>query len=904
MDNKKNINSRKKISNGGYTLVELLAMVSLLSIISVIVIYTSTAVVEKANNKSYMVTINNIQKEAETYVLENNNIFWLTDGSDYLYQCITIQNLIDKGYFDNNILNSKIDKNKNISSTDYVYIEKNRSTKTITRSVLLYNNPQLNGLCGVDTLADGIIEFNIPSGFAKSKEITITYTLKSSIGSASNYKYSYGFDADNSSDKDIGEQSFNFNTKNKIVKKIIVNDNGWVFAKIDKLDNTNINNSNIYVDGVDTNGPVITSNATSATVRGSVVIPVIINDIGSGIKGDSINLSEFKVSIGNKILTENFSFEKVSSNINTYNYNLKIENYNYEGEVKIVIDKDRILDNLGNGNVDTVISTGVIFSNKYTISYNSTGGTGIMNSTICTYGNTCTLSTNIFTKTGYTFLGWSTSSGSNTVVYNDKYVFNVFDNKDDVHLYAVWRANTYTIKYSANGGSGTMSDTSCTYDSNCTLRINSFTRTGYTFNGWNTKSDGSGTSYTNSQAVKNLVSSANGSITLYAKWKVNTYTIKYSANGGSGTMSDTSCTYDSNCTLRTNSFTRTGYTFNGWNTKSDGSGTSYTNSQAVKNLVSSNNGSITLYAKWKSSNNICTVGTTYENCLLNENRPSSLWTSTLTNDGYRFVGTKSSPPNNYICFGTTSSSTCTGSPDTYMYRIIGIFQEGGTKYLKLIKNTRLGGYPAIDDNFNSDNRWSITTLYSSINGSGFLNNTTYVPNSTWKNKIISRTWVSADTDLNGYNSSGVRLWTLTPAQIYCFEHNISSCKPSGGVYTSSSAKIGLMYVSDYALSLGSSAATTSSSMEGYKSTLKTGWMYNYTNFSNSVSGVIEWTMTRGGYPVTGLTNARFYGIRLDGYSLAAENRYGAEHRPVFYMSASQKYAGGLGTASKPFIIVE
>lgn len=158
--------------------------------------------------------------------------------------------------------------------------------------------------------------------------------------------------------------------------------------------------------------------------------------------------------------------------------------------------------------------------------------------------------------------------------------------------------------------------------------------------------------------------------------------------------------------------------------------------------------------------------------------------------------------------------------------------------------------------------------------------------------------------MNGYNSSGVRLWTLTPAQIYCFEHNISSCKPSGGVYTSSSAKIGLMYVSDYALSLGSSAATTSSSMEGYKSTLKTGWMYNYTNFSNSVSGVIEWTMTRGGYPVTGLTNARFYGIRLDGYSLAVENRYGAEHRPVFYMSASQKYAGGLGTASKPFIIVE
>ena len=72
-------------------------------------------------------------------------------------------------------------------------------------------------------------------------------------------------------------------------------------------------------------------------------------------------------------------------------------------------------------------------------------------------------------KTGYNHNGNSTSTGGACV------------------------ANTYTIKYDANGGSGTMSNTTCTYGSDCTLRTNSFTKTGYTFAGWTYN----GTSYSN-----------------------------------------------------------------------------------------------------------------------------------------------------------------------------------------------------------------------------------------------------------------------------------------------------------------------------------------------------------------------------------------------------------------------
>lgn len=324
---------------------------------------------------------------------------------------------------------------------------------------------------------------------------------------------------------------------------------------------------------------------------------------------------------------------------------------------------------------------------------------------------------------------------------------------------------------------------------------------------------------------------------------------------------------------------------------------------------------IFLKAKWRAwnngaaSNNRCTVGTTFANCLLNEDRDSSLWTVSLPDytpspSEYRYVGSKTSQPSNYICFGTSNGSTCASNPDKYMYRIIGIFEEGGTKYLKLIKNSSNGSHPAIDSNFNANHRWAATSLYSKLNGDSFLNNTTYVPNNTWKNKIVSRTWQSTDTNLSGYGNTGIKLYNLTASKAYCLEYNIASCKPSGGIYTNSTAKIGLMYITDYNLSLGSSVANSTATIKNQTSTLKTGWMYNYTNFYNSKSRMVEWSMTRAGYPVEGLTNARFYGIHYDGQPDDAENRYGAEYRPVFYIKASEKYAGGKGTAVNPFVISE
>ena len=231
----------------------------------------------------------------------------------------------------------------------------------------------------------------------------------------------------------------------------------------------------------------------------------------------------------------------------------------------------------------------------YTISYNVNGGTGAPESQTKTHGSALTLNSTKPTRTGYTFLGWSTSSTATSATYSAGGSFTINANTT---LYAVWKPNTYTVKFNANGGTGTMSNQSFTYNTAKALTANSFTRTGHTFLGWSTSSSATTATYTDKQSVKNLTSTDGGTVTLYAVWKPNTYTVKFNANGGNGTMSNQSFTYNTAKALTANSFTRIGYTFLGWSTSSTATTATYTDKQSVKNLTSTNGGTVTLYAVW------------------------------------------------------------------------------------------------------------------------------------------------------------------------------------------------------------------------------------------------------------------------------------------------------------------
>ena len=148
-----------------------------------------------------------------------------------------------------------------------------------------------------------------------------------------------------------------------------------------------------------------------------------------------------------------------------------------------------------------------------------------------------------------------------------------------------------TVSFDANGGTGTMSD--MTYEKGQTkaLIANKFTRAGYIFKGWNTKSDGTGTQYTDKQSL-----TPTENITLYAQWEktVEYIMISFIANGGSGSMQSISLVKGSSTTLPNVTFTRSGYNFKGWNTKADGTGTSYTDKQSITPTEN-----IYLYAQWE-----------------------------------------------------------------------------------------------------------------------------------------------------------------------------------------------------------------------------------------------------------------------------------------------------------------
>ncbi len=146
----------------------------------------------------------------------------------------------------------------------------------------------------------------------------------------------------------------------------------------------------------------------------------------------------------------------------------------------------------------------------------------------------------------------------------------------------------YTLTFNANGGSGTMAAQTFEEGVSQALAANTFTRSGYTFTGWNTSPDGSGTSYTNKQII-----TLTQDITLYAQWERIKYNLSFDANGGEGTMAAQTFEAGVSQAIAANAFTRSGYNFIGWNSNADGSGTSYSDKQVISIA-----NDLTLYAQW------------------------------------------------------------------------------------------------------------------------------------------------------------------------------------------------------------------------------------------------------------------------------------------------------------------
>ncbi len=172
---------------------------------------------------------------------------------------------------------------------------------------------------------------------------------------------------------------------------------------------------------------------------------------------------------------------------------------------------------------------------KYTVTYNANGGEGSIESKTVTSGTKITLAENTFTKTGYHSDKWAFGTADDALTQDANTEYEV---TGDVTLYAVWEANEYYVDCYPNGGTGEKEYVRNTlkYDEESTLYTNDFERAGFTFNGWNTKADGTGTAYADGAKISNLSTENGGIVKLYAQWQTKmigtwNYSQDYNDNG-------------------------------------------------------------------------------------------------------------------------------------------------------------------------------------------------------------------------------------------------------------------------------------------------------------------------------------------------------------------------------------
>lgn len=252
-------------------------------------------------------------------------------------------------------------------------------------------------------------------------------------------------------------------------------------------------------------------------------------------------------------------------------------------------------------------------------------------------------------------------------------------------------------------------------------------------------------------------------------------------------------------------------------------------------------------------------------------KPTGL--ETTVKDGlYRFVG---SSVNNYVCLGTCASD------NKNKYRIIGI-TDGSTlntnlgltagqlklKSASAITFTSTGTTHAVMSVANASADWSTVELKGRVNGTSFLTNTSYIP-SGWSDKISSVKWYSGkDFVVSGSYSASFNKYTAS-------------------AMTSSTYKIGLIYIVDYAHSAGSTGTTLTASNS---------WMYADADSNN------WWTME---FNDENTSNFRYYGRIISSTGDVSSSRLtsSANVFPVFYLKSTVTYTGtGNGTSSSPYIL--
>ena len=287
----------------------------------------------------------------------------------------------------------------------------------------------------------------------------------------------------------------------------------------------------------------------------------------------------------------------------------------------------------------------------YTITFNknSQSATGETADVTCTYDQTCTLTQNGFSRPGYEFSGWATEA-TGEKIYDDEETNTRFTSEETYELFAVWTLEEYNITYNLNGGSASNS-ISYNIETNDFV-LNNPTKTNYTFIGW------TGTDISTPQLEVIIAKGSTGNKTYTANWAITNYEIIYDKNilPNEEPMTNTICTYNEDCQLAANTYTKEGYIFMGWATTNNGE-VVYTDEDTV-NTLTTTSPTVTLFAIWED--NTYTISYTLNGG--SASNPTSAYYDTEiqianpTRNGYIFTGWTSQTIGPNAMTGATSGN--------------------------------------------------------------------------------------------------------------------------------------------------------------------------------------------------------------------------------------------------------
>ena len=625
-----------KLNRKGYTLIELLAVILIISLIITLSIFGIINAINSSKEKAATLSINSIKEAAETYATEKNDdsSYWLDIiDKDNKYFCTTIEELMNKGL---------LDKKANIKSKDfdihsYVLVKKNKVTMVNSKAEILTKdkaNSDGYKVCMGNIVNEEVTGYpKLDNGTSYTDEIHVGFTDANTNPSStmSDKVCMYGDSSANIKETGVIEgntcklQGLKQNEKYYLRVCMKTSRGSYLCSNTESRSTLQVKKPT-YTFSPNT----LTIKYNNANINGEAKYY-----FKSTVKGTS-NINVNRCTLSNNIFTCD---KPTTTNIEKDTWYQSSSNqinisYTITGKAKVTA---RTVDKSNNYSESTKNFKVV----DYTVTFNPLGGKASFTTKKVkpngVYGDLPTA-----TKRGYTLVGWSMKNlfYYKNIIENDNlsYTNGVFKQKSaDTRDELQWKiqgfkGNEYVKNLTATkvqksgtvyltftkdssfdnlrfGINGAKIDTLVRFDAysltdgktyTISAKILNSTQGSVSWSNLQLEEGRTATTYQEGTISSSTKVTANSDHTVYALWTPNTYTITYKANGGSGGPSSQSYKYapNGNIYLSSDKPSKTGYTFMGWSESSSATSASYSSGQWWGTHNANN---YTLYAVWKDT---------------------------------------------------------------------------------------------------------------------------------------------------------------------------------------------------------------------------------------------------------------------------------------------------------------